>query len=716
MKDSLVDWLLSLAPMQSPLYSMYSWLIHATVYLTVTAFLIILFKLIFLNRLKAKWHFLIWSVLLIRFIVPVFPSSSVSIFNTVKVDEGVIEQSSYQTIITPPDDETDSQDNDNYTVAQGLQKMLEADRNNDTDSVKQAPHSESNGFVSTTVESGKSVTIINIDRIVLCIWLGGTVILLGYFITVLAIYRHKLKQSRREYDNLTLLNKCKEQLDIKRMVRVYYADTTPMLIGLFKPAIYVPEGLNEAELGATLLHELNHLKHLDILWSAIATIVLCLNWFNPIIWISFFMFKRDLEVYCDERTLRYAENKQSYALLLLKTATARKEKYVLGTTSLQSGKADIKRRISFMAKFKKPSVVVIVIAVILVGVMTTACLTNPVTKDRSANTNDTNDLLPISNMDYEGIYADESFQVFRSKQSLEELKESVLYRQPANFSATVISDNELLVNWDGDDTLFSKEIYDPTGKQLDDTYVIAVEKRTYQSGSDQIPYPYPYHLTKHHWILSESENGYSLSYSGDDPFVNTVQLKTGTSAFSDLIKYYQDHGCDIQYEGGNLTGGIIFVTLDPYNGSLFRILVTTDGKDTFTMRCRVPGSPDASYAETVIRRYISAANEKDARTFVSCFEEIDERTVDSLLNSIKSCSFHNAEIFWIDEEQEKYIFKVSYRLITEDGKTIGSYGTGKMDLIEYFIVSTNNGDHEPVIVNKFGSFADCLHELTGNQK
>ena len=44
MKGSLVDWLLSLTPMQSPLYAMYSWLIHTTVYLTITALFIILFK------------------------------------------------------------------------------------------------------------------------------------------------------------------------------------------------------------------------------------------------------------------------------------------------------------------------------------------------------------------------------------------------------------------------------------------------------------------------------------------------------------------------------------------------------------------------------------------------------------------------------------------------------------------------------------------------
>ena len=227
----LVDWLLGLAHKLSPTYITYSWLIHTTIYVTITALFIILFKQIFKNRLRAKWHFLIWAVLLIRFIVPVLPASPVSVFNTVKVDENVIEQSSYQSIVTTPDNESGDPDDENhYTVAQGLQKMVEAEQNTEDH--------------NSEATSGYTIPI---DAIITYVWIGGTVLLLGYFITVLAVYRHKLKKSRREYDNLALLDKCKEQLDIKRMFRVYYADTTPMLIGLFKPAIYVPEGLSEAE-------------------------------------------------------------------------------------------------------------------------------------------------------------------------------------------------------------------------------------------------------------------------------------------------------------------------------------------------------------------------------------------------------------------------------------------------------------------------------------
>lgn len=723
MKGSLVDWLLSLAPMQSPLYAMYSWLIHTTVYLTITALFTILFKLIFKNKLKAKWHFLIWAVLLIRFIVPVFPSSPVSIFNTVKIDESVIEQSSYQTIITPPDDKTNNQDKDNYSVAQGLPKMLEADRNNDTDSVTQTPHSESNGFVSVTagVEPGESVTIINIDRIVLCIWLGGTVVLLGYFITVLAVYRHRLKKRRGECGESALLDKCKNTLGIKRDVRLYYADTTPTLIGLFKPAIYVPEGLSEAELEATLLHELNHMKHLDVLWSAIATLILCVNWFNPIIWLSFFMFKRDIEVYCDERTLRYSEDKQSYAMLLLKTATARTERFVFGTTSLQSGKADVKRRIRFMAKFKKPSVVVMVIAIVLACVITAACLTNPIVSESSNNSHETDNELFISNLpvptDYQLLFSNESFQVFRSKQSLGELKETILNQRPKNYYIIEENDLELLVRWkEGADYLYSKEVYGQNGKLLDDIFVVAVEQNDYIDNGKEIRCPYPYHLTKNDWTLTESENGYTLSCSGNDPFASSVKIKPSETVFTDLVDYYQDHGCEIQYyAGGNLTGGIIFVTVDPYSGRQFRILVTKNGEG-LSMKYKVIDPTDAAYPETVIRRCMNAVNEIDKASYVSCFNEIDERPVDEFLNSVKSCSFHNAEIFWIDEEQEYYIFKVTYRLISEEGKTIGSYGTGKMDLVEYWTVSTNTPQHEPIIFNKLSSFPECIHDLYNDQE
>lgn len=713
--DLLTDWLIGLTQESSPFFSVYRFLIQTTIYLTVTGLFIILFKLLFKNRIRAKWHFLIWIILLIRLAVPILPSSPASVFNAAKIADDTIVQSSYYSYVDNNSSVAEGQD-DNYTVAEGLQRMIEADQNK---------LSFDNSFEDnrTGVSDGSATssgTFVPLSTIVVCIWLGGVVLLLLYFVIVYAFCIHRLKKQRSACgDNINaILDSCKGQLRVKRNVRIYHADTTPTLIGLFRPTIYLPDTYSEAELRNVLLHELCHMKHMDVLWSLLAVLILCMNWFNPIMWVCFFLFKRDIEVYCDERTLRYAEDKQSYAMLLLKTATSRKERFVLGTTSLQSGKADVKRRIRFMANFKKPSVALVLVAVVLVGIMTTACLTNSIGKDTSGTINDMADLLSTSIItDYESLYAGESFQVFHSKQSLDELRKAVMYQQPDDFSIVNYSDNEFTVNWwqGSDNILFSKEIYGVDGKRLDDTYVIASQQRSYRFGDDEIYYPYPYHMTQHSWTLSETADGYNLSYNFD-PFESLIILKEGDSVFTDLIRYYENNSCEVTgYEGGNLTGGIIFVSLYPYSGESFRILVTRNG-DTFSMRYGLINRAEAEYPETVIHDYMSATNENDADRFIQCFEEIDERVIDVFLNNVQSCSFQNAEIFWIDEEQEKYIFKVSYRLISEDGKTIGSYGTGKMDLIEYFTVSTNNTDHEPVIVNKFSSFADCAYALISDQE
>lgn len=373
--DFLVNWLLKLSSAESSaFYSLYSFLIHTTVYLTVTAAFIILFKLIFKNKLRAKWHFLIWAVLLIRLLVPVLPASSVSVFNSVIPEEMDSRQSVFKnyTILEEKNDKTWAYNTGEYAKLERNPKDGYYDK-----------------YKSGNNKTGEKSTAepVAIDEFVTYVWLGGGAVLLGYFIIVFVLYKRRLRKSRMTCDEKTLetLEKCKSKLKIKRSIELYFADATPTLTGIIKPKIYIPEDCGNEDLQSTLLHELNHMKHFDILWSVVATLMLCMNWFSPIIWISFFMFKRDLEVYCDERTLKQANNKQDYAMLLLKTATARKEKFVLGTTSLQSGKADVKRRIRYMAKFKKPTVITLCIAVVIVTAVTVLCLTNAVTIPRESD-------------------------------------------------------------------------------------------------------------------------------------------------------------------------------------------------------------------------------------------------------------------------------------------------------------------------------------------
>ena len=345
--------------------ALWFWIVQTAIFTTAAALFIIIFKLIFKNRIKAKWHFLIWAILLIRLVFPVLPSTPFSVFNLAKVDQQSVTSAAVVNIISQEDYYPHS-DEPRYSVTFGENNVSDNNTEN-----------EDGGYYSTTVQAFR------LGDYFAAVWVIGVLALMIYFIIVLLIYRRRLKKRRSECDEKTLsiLNACKEKLGIKRNVRLYFADTTPVLIGLFKPSIYIPDNYSESELEAVIIHELCHMKHLDVLWSGVAAAVLCLNWYNPIIWVSFFMFKRDIEVYCDERTLKYLDDKQSYAMLLLKTAT--KKKYVLGTSSLQSGKSDVKRRIRYLAKFKKPKVLIIIIAVVLAALISVVCLTNASAKQFS---------------------------------------------------------------------------------------------------------------------------------------------------------------------------------------------------------------------------------------------------------------------------------------------------------------------------------------------
>lgn len=704
----LVDWLLGLAPKLSPTYITYSWLIHTTIYVTITALFIILFKQIFKNRLKAKWHFLIWAVLLIRFIVPVLPSSPVSVFNTVKVDESVIEQISYQSIVTPPDNDNINPDEDHYTVAQGLQKMIEADQNN--------------GIYQSEASSGYTISI---DAIVTYVWLGGTVILLGYFITVLAIYRHRLKKSRRECDETALLDKCRNTLNIKRNVRLYYADTTPMLMGLFKPSIYVPYGLSEAELEATLLHELNHMNHLDVLWSAIATIVLCLNWFNPIIWISFFMFKRDLEVYCDDRTIKHTENKQSYAMLLLKTATARKERFIFGTTSLQSGKADVKRRIRYMAKYKKLKAVGTVLAVVLVSTLLMGCLTNAgvFTKKTSTIENPANGckmdiVLDKSFAGDDYLTGDGTFFQFHTDKSIEEianqiisdnLELGVLY--PNDKQALFLSDNRESFPY----LLLTKRVSDKSGRDVENIvfleaigtnqYIPSYHDSLTMAGNDttekKFSYYFPEHLRLDYRYINYENHSYELDES--NPFEREIELIHGEDTFNQLCSFYTNipiyRNPDIEtkeYDNGN---GEILIN-NPSGEPVFKIFYNAE-------RNTVKYTPFAAFAaesaSSVIYRLENAIQRQNRELMESCFEYLSDRGYEQL-SSIKP-DFRVEKIIPanIDNVYFRYDYIVQAMIDYNDG--MGYNQRNKRFTVEFI------GEEPKITYNQLSSFSE--NAITG---
>lgn len=186
------------------------------------------------------------------------------------------------------------------------------------------------------------------------------------------LFRESLPMEKQEKERLFRLMEVEgmewrslEKIDF----RISDRTATPVTYGVFRPAIVFPKGIflkEEKELGLCLLHELVHIRNHDNLKKLVVHAALCIHWFNPLVWLMYSLFNRDIELLCDETAVRKCmADKQDYALALLSMAEYRAEGF---RTALGFGKNAVKERILAVmtaGKTKISSVIVAVLAVIL---------------------------------------------------------------------------------------------------------------------------------------------------------------------------------------------------------------------------------------------------------------------------------------------------------------------------------------------------------------
>lgn len=197
-------------------------------------------------------------------------------------------------------------------------------------------------------------------RICSFIWLSGMSAMIAYSIVTLVQLRRKLRFAVREKENIYLTERV----------------STPFVIGLFRPRIYLPAMLNEQEKGYILLHEQVHIKRGDHIIKIISFLVLCLHWFNPLVWAAFFLSGKDMEMSCDEAVIRKIGNgvKKEYSASLLSLATGRR---IVGGIPLAFGEGDTGSRIKNVLHYKRPAVVVVCGAVAVCLAAAVMLMANP---------------------------------------------------------------------------------------------------------------------------------------------------------------------------------------------------------------------------------------------------------------------------------------------------------------------------------------------------
>lgn len=153
--------------------------------------------------------------------------------------------------------------------------------------------------------------------------------------------------------------------------------TSPFVLGFIKPRIYLPFTLAEADLDAVVAHEKAHIARGDVLWKLLGYLFLCVYWFNPLVWLAYILFCRDIEFACDERVIgQLAERERAAYSEALLAASVKKSR--IAACPLAFGEGNVKERIKRVLSYKKPAFWVILIAVLACAVLAVCFLTDPV--------------------------------------------------------------------------------------------------------------------------------------------------------------------------------------------------------------------------------------------------------------------------------------------------------------------------------------------------
>ncbi len=170
----------------------------------------------------------------------------------------------------------------------------------------------------------------------------------------------------------------KLQISVSLRDNIFIADdiSSPFVIGFLKPRIYLPCGLGEQEQSYIILHEQYHIRRFDHVIKGLAFFALTLHCFNPLVWVAFVLACRDMEMSCDEAVLHQLGDdiRAEYATSLLKLATGRR---IIAGTPLAFGEGDTRGRIKNIANWRKPTVWVVLVAVVACIALAVCLLTDP---------------------------------------------------------------------------------------------------------------------------------------------------------------------------------------------------------------------------------------------------------------------------------------------------------------------------------------------------
>lgn len=318
---------------------------------TVIILLIVVLRAVLINRLPKKTFLILWWIALIRFLVPFSIKSVTSIYSLL--------QSIYSDINPVRTAQTTT-----FLPIHGNMPEI------------------ANGLSEAMVQRTESISILSV------IWLAGLLLCFGFFaVSYIKCYREFRFSLPVEND---ILEAWKEKHPLKRSLSIRQTETiaAPLSYGVIRPVILMPkntEWKNIYQLRYVLEHEYVHIRRLDMLTKLIMIAAVCIHWFNPLVWVMYILFNRDLELSCDETVVRRfgMDIKSVYA-----TALISMEEKKSGLTPLCNSfsKNAIEERIRAIMKIKKTSKFAVIISAVLVICVTGGFATSASSLEKKTET------------------------------------------------------------------------------------------------------------------------------------------------------------------------------------------------------------------------------------------------------------------------------------------------------------------------------------------
>lgn len=196
------------------------------------------------------------------------------------------------------------------------------------------------------------------------IWLTGVGCMALYMALSLLRMRWRLRAAPRIQDNVY---RCTDW-------------STPFVLGVLAPRIYVPETVSEQDFPQVLAHERCHIRRWDHVWKPLAFLLLAVNWFNPVLWAAYVLLGRDMERACDEMVLKNATPSQRAAYSRALVACAAQPKMAaVCPLAWRSGCERI--RVKNVLNYKKPALWAVILLVVAAAIIGVCLLTKPAEND-----------------------------------------------------------------------------------------------------------------------------------------------------------------------------------------------------------------------------------------------------------------------------------------------------------------------------------------------